>query len=276
MARKRHVPPVPEELPPCDGPKLPLFEHHNSKIEWLERLGDGEETSHEGYVFRVKIKRAEYAIKVGLQFKFYDPMESEYFWEPLIGDVSLNTAAYYTDPFYAECRAYGRIREATKKRPKISDAATRCYGFLFLSDRDQRYLEGKKCDLGLEEVDLAYQRQTPGGVRPRAIVKSLASSDHGITELNLRKILDRIHMLNRERIYNMDIRLDNIRDGKLVDFGSSWTEPHKLLDALDAGTSYSYRTTDRAMFDEMVVDESLPNPKHIVAMHFMTLRPRYN
>ncbi|VUC34645.1 unnamed protein product [Clonostachys rosea] len=273
MAKKRRVPPIPEELPPCDGPKLSLFEHHDSKIEWLERLGNGEESTRDGYVFRVKIKRAEYAIKV---FKFYDPMESEYFWEPLIGEVSLHTAAYYTDPFYAECRAYGRIREATKRRPKISDAATRCYGFLFLSEKDQKYLEEKKCDLGLAKVDLAYQRQTAGGVRPRAIVKSLASSDHGVTELDLKKILDRILVLNRERIYNMDIRLDNIKDGKLVDFGSSWTEPHILLHALDAGTAYSYRTTDRVMFDEMLEDENIPNPKNIVAIHSMTLRPRYN
>ncbi|CAH0020135.1 unnamed protein product [Clonostachys rhizophaga] len=272
MARKRHIPPIPEELPPCDGPKLPLFEHHDSKIEWLERLGDGD-TAHEGYVFRVKIERAEYAIKV---FKFYDPMKSEYFWEPLIGNGSLHTAAYYTDPFYNECRAYGRIREATKERPKISDAVTRCYGFLFLNDRDQRYLEQKECDLGLKKVDLAYQRQTAGGDRPRAIVKSLASSDHGITELNLRKILDRIYTLNREGIYNLDVRLDNIKDGKLVDFGSSWTEPHRLLNALDDGAAYSYRTTDRVMFDEMLVDESIPNPRNIVAMHSMTLRPRYN
>ncbi|KAK7209237.1 hypothetical protein V2G26_016415 [Clonostachys chloroleuca] len=273
MPRKRRVPHIPEELPSCDGPKLPLFEHHNSKIEWFEQLGDGGEATRDGYVFRVKIKRAEYALKV---FKFYDPMESEYFWEPLVGDVSLNTAAYYTDPFYAECRAYGRIREATKKRPKISDAAIRCYGFLFLGDTDQRYLEEKNCDLGLEKVNPAYQRQTAGGIRPRAIVKSLASSDHGVTELNLRKTLDRIHTLNREKIYNMDIRLDNIRDGKLVDFGSSWTEPHILLDALDADAAYSYRTTDRVMFDEMLVEESIPNPRNIVAMHSMTLRRRYD
>ncbi|CAG9955947.1 unnamed protein product [Clonostachys rosea f. rosea IK726] len=273
MARKRHVPPIPEELPPCDGPKLPLFEHHDSKIEWLERLGDSGDVAHEGYVFRVKIKRAEYAIKV---FKFYDPMESEYFWEPLIGDVSLHTAAYYTDPFYNECRAYGRIREAIRKRPKISDAATHCHGFLFLGDRDQRHLEEKKCDLGLERVDLAYQRQTAGGVRPRAIVKSLASSDHGVAEPNLRKILDRIHTLNRERIYNLDVRLENIKDGRLVDFGSSWTEPHILLNKQDAGTAYSYRTTDRVMFDEMLVEETISNPRNIVAMHSMTLRPRYS
>lgn len=57
---------VPTQLPLCDGPKLHRFRHHDSRIEWLERLGNhqSDESSADGYVFRAKINNNEYAIKV--------------------------------------------------------------------------------------------------------------------------------------------------------------------------------------------------------------------
>ena len=148
----------------------------------------------------------------------------------------LNTAACYTDPFYAECRAYGRIHEALKKRElraSVADAAIPCHGYFFLQERDENILLGRDVDLALDSVDLHYQRTTVGGCRARAIVKDLASPDIGVNQKSLKKILSGIVTLNRQQIYNMDIRLDNYREGKIVDFGSSWTEPHRLLDLLD-------------------------------------------
>lgn len=59
---------VPKYLPPaeCEGFKLGRFEHYKSRIEWLERLddGNGDEDGSQGYVFRVMIEKKEYAIKV--------------------------------------------------------------------------------------------------------------------------------------------------------------------------------------------------------------------
>lgn len=200
-------------------------------------------------------------------------MSTEYFWGPLMGDdTSLNTAAYYTDPFYAECRAYGRINEAVQKRKMKEDITVPCHGFLFLGERDEKILNDRKVDLELAKVDLAYQRQTAGGCRPRAIVKDIASANAGVGEKNLSKILRGIWALNRLRIYNMDIRLDNYRDGRIVDFGSSWTEPHALLDALGDTAAEDSKLADRVMFDQMVRDEGIPNPKGVFAMHHMELR----
>lgn len=63
----------PKELPPCRGPKLRAFRHHNSPIEWLERLDTSLEDSdsgRQGYVFKVRIKSELYALKVvGGQFE---------------------------------------------------------------------------------------------------------------------------------------------------------------------------------------------------------------
>ena len=68
MPKRRQPPkPLPKELPLCDGPKLGLFQHHGSRIQWLERLNkddEDEDSPTEGYVFRAKIRNREYAIKV--------------------------------------------------------------------------------------------------------------------------------------------------------------------------------------------------------------------
>ncbi|KAI3565733.1 kinetochore Sim4 complex subunit FTA2-domain-containing protein [Fusarium oxysporum f. sp. albedinis] len=226
--------PIPEQLPPCEGPKLKKFPYHNSTIQWLERLDENREdddvTSSQGYVFKARIGSREYAVKV---FKFFDPMSTEYAWGPQLGeDTSLDTAAYYTDPFYAECRAYGQIREAIEKNILKKDVAVPCHGFFFLKNKDQETLQNRNIDLGLDLVDMDYQRSAIGGRRARAIVKDLASSNSGITSTTIRKILSKVVLMNKAGIYNMDIRIGNFCDGQLVDFGSSWTEPHALLASL--------------------------------------------
>ncbi|KAK2609321.1 hypothetical protein QQS21_002102 [Conoideocrella luteorostrata] len=255
-------------LPPCEGPALDQFIYHDAPIEWLERLDENDNS--QGYVFRVLIKGKEYAIKV---FKFYNPMNTEYFWGPMLGeDTPLDTAAFYTDPFYAECRAYGRIQEEIKRNKLSKDIAVPCYGYLFLQEEDQIVLHERELDLELWNINVDYQRLTPGGLNPRAIVKDIAPAETGVNGDSLQKILRDVTSLNRQGIYNMDIKKDNYRGGRLVDFGSSWTKPHLLLDACNARQSYASRAADRAMFDEMVREEEIPNPKGVKAIHVMKRR----
>lgn len=200
-------------------------------------------------------------------------MSAEYFWGPLLGeDTSLDTAAYYTDPFYAECRAYGRLHEAANRKMLKSDVAVASHGFFFLESKDQKTLQNRNIDLGLDSVDIDYQRSTIGGLRARAIVKDVASSKSGITSTNMRKILGKVVSMNKAGIYNMDIRLDNFRDGRLVDFGSSWTEPHALLDSLSYEAAMESKLADRVMFDQMVEDEELKHGTEVKAIHHMQLR----
>ncbi|KAJ0129827.1 hypothetical protein V3481_019045 [Fusarium oxysporum f. sp. vasinfectum] len=266
--------PIPEQLPPCEGPKLKKFPYHNSTIQWLERLDENREdddvTSSQGYVFKARIGSREYAVKV---FKFFDPMSTEYAWGPQLGeDTSLDTAAYYTDPFYAECRAYGQIREAIEKNILKKDVAVPCHGFFFLKNKDQETLQNRNIDLGLDLVDMDYQRSAIGGRRARAIVKDLASSNSGITSTTIRKILSKVVLMNKAGIYNMDIRIGNFCDGQLVDFGSSWTEPHALLASLSREAAAESKLADRVMFDHMVENEELKNCGEVKAIHSMRLR----
>ncbi|KAK2593437.1 hypothetical protein QQS21_008854 [Conoideocrella luteorostrata] len=301
MPKRRLSESIPEALPLCDGPKLGLFPHHDAaRIQWLERLDvgdDGRRISSEGCVYRAVIHGREYAIKVvgrprenaplprymetncGHAFRFSDlvqffqPYEHGIFLGALLGrDTPLDTAAFYTDPFYRECRAYGRIHEAIRRRELKADVAVACHGYFFLQTKDQQILNNHNIDLRLDMVDLDYQSATIGGCRPRAIVKDLASSDSGVTGKNLGRLLHNLSRLNRAGVYNSDIHLNNYKDGKIIDFGSSWTEPNPLLDAWGKITNWLEKMGDRIRFDEMVTKEGIPNPKKVKARHSMTLR----
>lgn len=175
-----------------------------------------------------------------------------------MGDnTPLKTAAYYTDPFFAECRAYGRIREATRKKTWKSQIAVPCHGFIFLRENDERTLINLGVDFGIDDVDIDFQQTTEGRCRVRAIVKDLAPQDSGVDRKSVGKILRGIRALNKHKIYNMDIHLDNFRNGQLVDFGSSWTEPHALLDAQHDRAARESKLADLVKFDEMVEDEEI-------------------
>ncbi|KAJ4328225.1 hypothetical protein N0V84_001265 [Fusarium piperis] len=246
------------DLPPCTGPKLHQFQYHRHPIRWMERLdedkGDGS-GADEAYVFRAVIRKKQYAIKV---FKFCDPWSSEYYWGPLLGEETpLDTAAYYTDPFFAECRAYGRIEDAIRRGKLRTGIAVPCHGYMFLKKADERILRDRGVDLGLDDVDLDFQQSIQGGCRPRAIVKDFVPGDSGVNDKSASKILRNIRALNREKIYNRDIRVDNFRNGQLVDFGSSWTEPHALMDALSARDVRGQKASDLALFDDMIEEEGI-------------------
>jgi hypothetical protein len=64
-------------------------------------------------------------------------------------------------------------------------------------------------------------------------VKDLAPSPTSVNSRNVQAALRRVRKLNELQIYNRDIRAENFIGGKLVDFGSSWTKPHIILDALE-------------------------------------------
>ena len=187
-------------------------------------------------------------------------------------DTSPHVAAWYCDPFYAECRAYGRLQAASGKEDWVQKIAVRCYGFMFLQERDAKILRDRKIDLRLEHADMGYQEDAIWACKPRAIIKALAPSKTGLREISLQAFLKHIVRLNSLGILIQDVQERNIRGGKLVDFGSSWTAPHKLLNALH-GVALSERLLiDRSMFDQMVWDEEIPNPKKIKAIHSMRRR----
>lgn len=165
--------------------------------------------------------------------------------------------AFHTDPFYAECRAYGRIKEAQSKGTLKQTIVTPCHGFLIVKDQDKQLLEERGIDLGAE---YEFLQRTGEDGHVRAIVKDLAPPKSGVDASSLPKILRDIRWLQKLKIYNRDIRAENFRSDKLVDFGSALTEPHCILSAFDRTNKEEARDTrleDLVMFDDMVKEEGI-------------------
>ncbi|KAI9149999.1 hypothetical protein HJFPF1_09749 [Paramyrothecium foliicola] len=244
----------------------------------MERLDKDrhEDPGMEGYVFRVQINKRQYALKV---FKDFDMEPGRFYWEAYMGsDYTSDVVAYYTDPFFSECRAYGRIQDALDNKALAANPAMPCYGYILLQQKDEEILLEKGLNLRHDLTDSDTEEQTPEKSPIRALVKKLASPASGVTTRRQAKICMDLLKLNELQIYNRDIRAENYRDGLLVDFGSSITLPHILMDAFGAREREETLLKDGAMFKGMLdregiklkVDPTVPTGPR------MTLRKRAN
>ncbi|KAH8164226.1 hypothetical protein CIB48_g4025 [Xylaria polymorpha] len=269
------------KLPPGDGPSLREFKYAGAPIEWIERLDDDGREDNQAFVYRVKIASEEYALKV---FKFSNPKSNSFYWGTRLQyELPMKEAIFYTDPFYAECRAYGRIEDGkvdkNSKTPRVrQQTAVKCYGYMFLSDEDKRWFINKGHDLEDDLLDDDVIEALEGDTRVRAIVKHLDESPKLLHARNIGRAWTTVRLLNNSlKIYNMDIKANNFIGHRLVDFGSSWTEPHELLRYLDkkgkiiAGHK---RGTDAQDFDDMIEEEQIPTRLRVVPMTRHQLRSR--
>lgn len=191
-----------------------------------------------------------------MKFKFFDPDSTEYYWGPLLEfPVPLKELIQYTDPFYAECRAYGRIQEASKIPGFDTQLAVKCHGYMYLEDEDRNKLECMGFDLGTAVLSDQLREALDGGGRVRAIVKELAPTQPSITSSHFQAARQDLMKLSELKIYVRSIDVGKYCDGKLVSLSHSWTEPHIILDAFGAGEAEEESAGDLVMFDEMVEGE---------------------
>lgn len=131
-----------------------------------------------------------------------------------------------TDPFYAECRAYGCIEENQQN----GLIAVRCYGHMTIpAEREDELadppFETDEWNRPEKEYDQPKHERQPF----RAIVKELVRCRKRLSRVaQMRKDLLALHKIG---VYVQDIRQENYINGKLVDFSKSWTAPHALLDS---------------------------------------------
>lgn len=80
--------------------------------------------------------------------------------------------------------------------------------------------------------------------------------------------------MNHRGVYNGDIRLDNFKGGRLVDFGSSFTQPHLIVKAMSQERAKDLELMDLSQLEEMIEDEKIPVPRNFRVMPLpkMTLR----
>ncbi|RYO80982.1 hypothetical protein DL764_009820 [Monosporascus ibericus] len=193
-----------EHLPPCDGPKLHAFKHRNARIKWLELLSNplDAKSGCQGFVFKVEIKSKIYALKV-----FFPPSTDR----PILGPIRERRAtdkdlAFHTDPFYAECRAYGQIQKAYGRRPPKKPYVADCYGFLALNDKDEKHLSDQGIDLwdGIS-LDDKY-RAAAEGSPARALVKQYVEKDTVFDGKTMERIRKGIHFMNSKGILIRDTK----------------------------------------------------------------------
>lgn len=154
--------------------------------------------------------------------------------------------------------------------------AVKCHGYLFLRKDDKRWI--KDLDLEYRVVDDKLRRAMGGDTRVRAIVKTLDKNPRKVDAQNVEKAWQRVFLLNHSlKIYNMDIRADNFINYRLVDFGSSWTEPHILLKYLEdtnPKAAKAKRSKDRANFQDMIEEEDIPTKLRVIPTSRHQLRSR--
>ena len=174
----------------------------------------------------------------------------------------------HVDPFYAECRAYGCI-EAKGRNGKV---AVRCHGFTSIPVSREEELAEKFGIVGWERPGEEEEQADSTGAPLRAIVKELVSDEVPFTGKMIRRMKADLSALRRMCIYTRDIRADNYKGGKLVDFSTSWTKPHIML----SERYWSRKTIDRdkdwelTEFDDMIEESGIPtwiratpNPNYI-------------
>ncbi|KAI1273456.1 kinetochore Sim4 complex subunit FTA2-domain-containing protein [Xylaria sp. FL0933] len=255
-------------MPPCEGPQLKPFRHFR-KIEFLKLLScdplSEECATGSGYVFDVRIDKERFALKM---FRFYDAADARYdFSWPSPRKISDETLAFHSDPFFAECRAYGRINQyyedlanktlRSKYRQrygKIRLPAVPCYGYTTLPAEFESSLRKRfrvsEWDRPEREVSKQAKRQPF-----RCLVKKLI--DSRVSILNPRRMLADLKQLRKLGIYTRDIHARNYKDGLLVDFSIAWTKPHWCMEAMGPYQRGGVLQRELVMFDNMIEYEEV-------------------
>ncbi|KAI0556220.1 hypothetical protein F4679DRAFT_578340 [Xylaria curta] len=267
-----------QPIPPCEGPKLKAFKHFREEIEFLQLLScdptSEESRNGDGYVFDVRIGKDRFALKI---FKFYDATEARYeITAPIWRKVSDETLTFHSDPFFAECRAYGKIdryyedlRDKTRGGPRRSRArrnrtrprdveirqlAVPCYGYVTLAAEYEEVLRDKFDIFDWNRSEEEESRQI--AKRPfRCLVKQLVSSQISVT--NPRRMLADLKQLRKIGVFPRDIYARNYKAGLLVDFSVAWTEPHWCLEVLGPYQRENEKKGELSLFDAMIKSEEI-------------------
>ena len=189
-----------------------------------------------------------------LKFKFYnDEEDREGLDEEDYDKVSINRLRCHMDPFYRECRAFGKVIDS-KANGKI---AVRCYGHLAIPARREQQLKRR---FGID----TWNRPDYDSAKPvlkrqplRAIIKDLILETVPFTIKQVNKILKDLKRLRRLGVYPMDVQSRNYVGGLLVDMSIAITEPHYLFQIRPEWFVDELKQADLFAYDFMMKDENI-------------------
>ncbi|KAL9016606.1 MAG: hypothetical protein Q9185_006049 [Variospora sp. 1 TL-2023] len=256
--------------PRCDGPKLHPFAHRRAKIKFVKRLSDPDHEG-QGHVFQVDIARKTYALKI---FNFYDD-ESDV--EDLVGPdldaIGLDLLHAHSDPFYNECRAFGKLIESNLN----GRVAVRCYGYTTIPAELVHQIGYRfQVDDWIKDAEDHQYYQLPLHRQVfRATVKDLIPDDVQLTHMRVKRMRRDLLRIREQGVYPMDIKASNYRGALLVDLSSARTEPHFWLDMC---SWWDYERTideDLVQFDKMVKEAGVKTSVIAFTKSYRSkLRPR--
>ena len=132
----------------------------------------------------------------------------------------------HSDPFYNECRAYGRLEEE-KLNGKV---AVHCYGYLTFPAEIESQLDRDFQIQGWNRPGKEYEEPVSLRRPIQAIVKKLILEDEPLTDKAADKMLRDLKKMRSKGLYPGDIRLRNYKAGLLVDMSIARTTPHFMFD----------------------------------------------
>jgi hypothetical protein len=157
--------------------------------------------------------------------------------------MSNDDITHQFDPFFAECRAFGRLKECGLD----GDAAVHCYGYVKLPLEFGSIARS----FGHFFWDMPSQNGLSKPQYFRGIVKELVTSKvHFFTSEMTKKMGDDLLKLSRIGVFPRDIRKENYMGGRLTDFSASWTRPHVMLSF--KGHDTRARRVQEQIFNKMI------------------------
>lgn len=283
-------------LPLCEGPKLQPY-HNAMAVVKFRRLLSTSDTEATSYVFEVSIDSELFALKMvsysvtspcsgavysqvpRAQFKFYDESEGRAALSKAESRmVPRDILVAHDDPFYNECRAYGRLEQANLN----GKVAARCYGYIAIPAEREDYLD-TKFNVGVwnrpegEYAKPAKQRQPF-----RGILKELLHGDRRITHRVAKKMLSDLQSIRVLGIFPLDITAENYKAGLLIDMSIAVTKPNFIFDIRPKWQVQQMRTADLRAFDSMMEElgvktwvRALPKKETVDKLRPRVKRARY-
>ena len=173
--------------------------------------------------------------------------------EEEIEKIPIETICFHTDPFYNECRAYGKLIEGDVN----GKVAVRCHGHMTIpAAREEELAQRFEVDIWDRPEDdskLPVSKRQPF----RAIVKDLIEDDRPLNEkklIRMRKDLLKMHKLG---VYPQDVRARNYGGRLLLDFSIAITKPHWVFETKRPWWISAMKNTDMNMLQVVMLESGV-------------------